>query len=167
MGTGAGATLMAIVMTVATPSIEKSEGTIYSPYHDQVHILTVCTGHTGKDIVVGKVYSPDECKALTNADAAVAAKGVLDVSPHLLYHPYVLAAAISFSYNVGVGTYAKSSVAHDFNAGNLVAGCNDLLKYTMAGGKVNAGLKARRLREQTICLATLTSKGLVNVSPDR
>lgn len=161
-GTGAGAALMAIVMTVTTPAVQKSEGTVYSPYHDQVGVLTVCTGHTGPDIVVGRVYSPDQCKALTEKDLAVAAQGVLKVSPQLIYHPYVLASAVSFSYNVGVGTYDKSSVARDFNKGNFALGCKDLLKYVYAGDKIDKGLVNRRAREEALCLSTLTPKGLAN-----
>lgn len=161
-GVGAGASLMAIVMSVATPAVQQSEGTIHTPYYDQVKVLTVCTGHTGPDIVVRKVYSDSECKNLTEQDLEVAAKGVLKVSPQLLYHPYVLASAVSFSYNVGVGAYDDSSVARDFNAGNLVQGCKDLLKYDIAGGKVDKGLVNRRAREEAICLSTLTPKGLAN-----
>lgn len=161
-GTGVGAALMAVVMTAATPAVQKSEGTVYSPYHDQVGVLTVCTGHTGRDIVVNKVYSPADCKALTDKDLEVAAQGVLKTSPQLIYHPIVLASAVSFSYNVGVGAYSDSSVARDFNAGNLVKGCKDLLKYDIAGGRINEGLQNRRAREEALCLSTLTPKGLAN-----
>lgn len=163
VGAGAGASLMAIVLQVAVPNIQGFEGTKLQAYHDVANILTVCTGHTGPDVVVGKVYTQDQCNALTNQDAEKAASGVLKVSPQLIYHPIVLASAVSFSYNVGVGTYDKSSVAANFNAGNLVAGCNAMLKYTFADGKYSQGLANRRKAENTICLSTLTPKGLTDV----
>lgn len=163
IGAGAGASLMAIVMGTVVPQIQGFEGTKYTAYHDVGNVLTVCTGHTGPDVVVGKVYTPSQCANLTQADAQKAATGVLKVSPQLLYHPMQLAAAISFSYNVGVGTYAKSSVAANFNAGNFVAACNALLKYDYADGKQSVGLHNRRVAEQTICLSTLTPKGTQNV----
>jgi lysozyme len=154
---------MGIVMGVSIPSIQTSEGTRNVPYYDQVKVLTVCTGHTGPDVVVGKVYSDQQCSQLTQQDAEKAASGVLKVSPHLIYHPYVLASAISFSYNVGVGTYDKSSVAREFNSGNFVQGCNDLMKYTYTNGKFNKGLEFRRQREKDLCLSTITPKGLADV----
>lgn len=163
IGAGAGASLMAIVMQTAVPAIQGFEGTKSQAYKDIGGILTVCTGHTGPDVVVGKVYDPATCAKLTQQDAQKAASGVLKFSPQLIYHPLVLAAAISFSYNVGVGTYDKSSVASNFNTGNFVAGCNALLKYSYAGGNYSSGLYNRRVQEQAICLSTLTPKGVLNV----
>jgi lysozyme len=160
MSAGAGATLTALALTVVTPQIEQFEGTKYKAYYDLGKVLTVCSGHTGPDVVVGKVYSPKECTALTEKDAAKAAAGVLKVSPHLLYHPMQLAAAISFSYNVGTGTYANSSVASNFNAGNFQAGCKALLLYTKVKGVDAKGLVTRRNVEYNICVSTLTVEGL-------
>lgn len=164
-GAGVGATLSAIILQAVVPTIQGFEGTKFSVYHDIGNVLTVCSGHTGPDVTVGKVYTPAQCQSLTEHDATIAAKGVLAVSPQLIYHPMQLAAAISFSYNVGVGTYGKSSVASNFNTGNLVAGCNALLKYSQAGGKFSQGLYNRRVQEQTLCLSSLTPRGLHNVAP--
>lgn len=112
---------------------------------------------------MGKVYSADQCTSLTNADAEKAASGVLRTSPHLRYHPMQLAAAISFSYNVGVAAYAKSSVASKFNVGDFQGGCSVLLKYVYVNGKPVVGLLNRRKQEYDICVSTLTPKGLANV----
>lgn len=163
IGAGAGASLMAVVMSVAVPQIQNFEGTKSQAYRDIGGILTVCSGHTGPDVVVGKVYSPSQCASLTEQDAQKAASGVLKISPHLLYHPMQLAAAVSFSYNVGVGDYSKSSVASNFNASNFQAGCSALLKYVNAGGQYSQGLANRRAQEYRICISTLTPKGLANV----
>lgn len=166
IGAGAGASLMAIVMNIANPQIANLEGTRYQAYKDIGGVLTVCNGHTGPDVSVEKVYSPSECQSLTAQDAQKAASGVLRTSPQLLYHPMQLAAAVSFSYNVGVGTYDKSSVARDFNTGNFYTACNDLMKYTYVDGKYSTGLANRRAQELAICLSTLTPKGLTNVGLD-
>ncbi|AJJ12169.1 lysozyme domain protein [Yersinia rohdei] len=45
------------------------EGREYVPYYDVVGVLTVCDGHTGKDIILGKCYSDTECDALLHSDA--------------------------------------------------------------------------------------------------
>ena len=160
---GAGAGLVAIALGVATPEIKEFEGRRKVPYYDVVKVLTVCDGHTGPEVIKGRVYSDAECDALTTKTAQKFAEGVLKVSPHLAYHPMQLAAAISFSYNVGTGTYAKSSVAKLFNQGKFIEACNFLPKYKYAGGKVYTGLVRRRAREQEICLSTLTPGGMTNV----
>lgn len=162
-GAGIGGALVALAMQFTTPLLDKTEGVRHVPYRDIVGVLTVCVGHTGPDVTVGKVYTDQECDKLTEQDASKAAAGVLKVNPQLEYHPMVLASAISFSYNIGVAAYQKSSVAADFNAGNFQAGCSAMLKYTYAGGKYSQGLANRRTLEYKLCTSTLTPKGLPNV----
>ena len=157
---GAGGGLIALALSVATPEIKEVEGRRNLPYYDIVKVLTVCDGHTGPEIVKSKKYEDAECDALTTKDAKKFAEGVLRTSPHLAWHPMQLAAAISFSYNVGTGTYQKSSVARLFNEGRFIEGCNFLLRYNRAGGRVVQGLVNRRERERDICLSTLTKEGM-------
>lgn len=161
---GAGASLMAMALSIATPQITTLEGQRNQAYRDIVGVLTVCSGHTGKDIVAKKVYTDAECKAITKADAQKAADGVLKTSPQLLWHPIQLASAISFSYNVGTGTYANSTVARLFNEGDFVGACNFLPRYNKAGGKVVQGLINRRALEQSLCLSTLTPDGVLRLA---
>lgn len=150
-----GMSLIAIILTVAAPQIAKYEGTRYTAYRDITGVLTVCDGHTGRDIKPKTVYTPKECTAMLDQDVTKAAEGVLAVSPELKDHPYTLAAAISFSYNVGLGTYDKSSVRKSFHVGNFKQGCTDLLKYAYAGGKYSDGLYNRRKEEYAICMKGL------------
>lgn len=162
--TGAGGSLIAVAIAAILPNIQQAEGNRSFPYHDIASVLTVCTGHTGPDVVPNKYYPPSECAKLTTQDLDKAAKGVLKTSPQLVYHPMQLASVISFSYNIGVTGYANSSVARDFNLGNFKSGCSDLLKYTYAGGKYSSGLANRRQQEYKICVSTLTPGGLAYVA---
>jgi lysozyme len=162
--TGAGASLIAVAIAAILPNVQTFEGNSNIPYRDVGGVLTVCNGHTGPDVVVNKYYPPSQCAQLTTSDLNKAASGVLNVSPQLKYHPMQLASAISFSYNVGVGNYAKSSVAKEFNIGNFETGCSELLKYTYADGKYNKGLADRRQQEYKICISTLTPGGLAYVA---
>ena len=159
--TGMAAILAVVLTRIAVPMITQEEGIRYRPYPDIGGIMTVCSGHTNTDVVVNKVYSPAECASLTLKDAKTAADGVLKYSPELINHKYMLASAISFSYNVGVGTYEHSSVRRAFDSGHFVTACNDLLKYDMAGGKHSVGLHNRRVREREVCL---TPEGVPNAS---
>jgi len=150
--------VLALALSIAIPNIQKFEGLRHRTYPDVGQVLSICNGHTGPDVKVNTYYTTAQCYALTQVDATKAANGVLKYSPSLIKYPTILAAAISFSYNVGVGTYDKSSVARDFNLGDYAKGCSDLLKYVNIAGKYSNGLYNRRKAEYTICM-----KGLKDV----
>lgn len=148
----AGAGGIAAAIALAVPFIAQWEGHRSQAYRDVAGVLTVCEGHTGPDIIANHVYSPAECTALRIADVKIAVDGVLKVTPILEDKPYLLAAAVSFSYNVGISTYGRSSVARDFNTRHYAQGCKDLLKYVYAGGKFVKGLANRRGAEYVVCM---------------
>jgi lysozyme len=143
---------LAAALALCIPLITQLEGTKHVSYRDVVGVLTVCTGHTGSDIVVKHVYSDNECKALLTEDVQGTVDGVLHATPDIKDKPYLLASAISFSYNVGVRTYQNSSVAHDFNDKHYAQGCLDMKKYIYAGGHVVGGLINRRAAEYAVCM---------------
>jgi lysozyme len=163
VGSGVAASLTALAAAFILPHIQQEEGTTVVPYADVGGVLSVCYGHTGPDVVAKKVYSPSQCREIIQQDVDTVEKGILKVSPQLKYHPMQLAAAISFTYNVGVGAYDRSSVMTNFNKGNYIGGCQALLKYVYAGGKYSAGIYNRRKKEYAICMSTLTPGGLSNV----
>lgn len=160
----AGAALSALVVTTSLPVIDRWEGNVPIPYKDIVGVLTVCRGHTGPDVVVKKVYSPSECDELTKKDINKAIAGVLKVSPHLLWHPMQLVAATSFSFNVGTGTYAQSSVAKKFNEGDFFGGCQALKLYVYANKQYVQGLANRREHEYVVCTSTLTVSSFLQIA---
>jgi lysozyme len=71
---------------------------------------------------------------------------------HVPMPGYRHAAIISFTYNVGGGALCKSSVARYINAGEPDKGCDALLLYNKANGRVIQGLKNRRIAERKLCL---------------
>lgn len=143
---------IAAAVTLILPAIQQWEGNKPRPYRDVVGVLTVCSGHTGSDIVVNKAYTDKECKVILDKDITKFTQGVLAISPELESRPYILASTISFSYNVGLTTYRNSSVAKNFKAGQWKAGCDRMLAYTYAGGKYIPGLANRRKAEHEICM---------------
>ncbi|WP_149806563.1 glycoside hydrolase family protein, partial [Salmonella enterica] len=52
------------------------EGVRYKPYKDVVGGLTVCYGHTRKNIMPGKTYTETECKTLLNKNLATVARPI-------------------------------------------------------------------------------------------
>jgi lysozyme len=65
--------------------------------------------------------------------------------------PHREAALVSFAYNLGPGAVC-GPVGRFINAGNIIAGCNAMLAYDHAGGRVLAGLTRRRQAERAMCL---------------
>lgn len=148
---GGGAAGIAAAIALAAPFIAQHEGHTNRPYRDVGGVLTVCDGHTGRDVQI-RTYTNSQCKALLNKDVEIAVQQVLTVSPELKDKPYVLAATISFSYNVGIGNYERSSVSKDFRSQQYKLGCTDMLRYVYAKGVYSPGLYNRRFAEYQICM---------------
>ena len=73
---GGGAIAIASVLITGPSGNDGLEGVSYVPYKDIVGVWTVCHGHTGKDIMLGKTYTKAECKALLNKDLATVARQI-------------------------------------------------------------------------------------------
>ncbi|STE08330.1 phage lysozome [Escherichia coli] len=73
---GGGAIAIASVLITGPSGNDGLEGVSYIPYKDIVGVWTVCHGHTGKDIMLGKTYTKAECKAL----------GFAPIFPDICYH---------------------------------------------------------------------------------
>lgn len=146
---------VAAVIALISPFIQQQEGYAAKPYKDTGGVLSVCYGYTGPDIV-SRTYSKAECNELSTKDIQIKTQNILKITPGLDRRPYVLAATISFVYNVGEGTYSKSSVARDFKAGQFKLGCTDMLKYTFIGKTYSQGLANRREREYNLCMKGAT-----------
>lgn len=142
---------IAAAIALITPFIQQHEGYVPRPYKDIGGVISVCNGHTGPDIIF-KTYTRAECNALTDKDIQSAAVFILKTTPGLDKRPKVLAATVSFTYNLGDGAYARSSVARDFKLGQFKLGCTDMLKYTYVGKTYSQGLANRRNAEYQICM---------------
>ncbi len=99
---GGGAIAIASVLITGPSGDDGLEGVSYIPYKDIVGVWTVCHGHTGKDIMLGKTYTEAECKALLNKDLATVAR---QINPYIKVDiPETTRGALySFVYNVGGG----------------------------------------------------------------
>lgn len=141
---GGGAFAIALLM------LPELEGVKYVASPDVAGTLDVCYGHTGKDIVKSKRYTEKECRALLDVDLGAVAAGV---------DPYIRsdisntqrAAIYSFAYNVGVTAFRNSTMLKKINAGDQKAACDELRRWTYAGGKQWKGLMNRRAIEHEVC----------------
>ena len=148
---GGGAIAIASVLITGPSGNDGLEGVSYIPYKDIVGVWTVCHGHTGKDIMLGKTYTEAECKTLLNKDLATVAR---QINPYIKVDiPETMRGALySFVYNVGAGNFRTSTLLRKINQGDIKGACDQLRRWTYAGGKQWKGLMTRREIEREICL---------------
>ena len=148
---GGGAIAIASVLITGPSGNDGLEGVSYIPYKDIVGVWTVCYGHTGKDIIPGKTYTEAECKALLNKDLATVAR---QINPYIKVDiPETTRGALySFVYNVGAGNFRTSTLLRKINQGDIKGACDQLRRWTYAGGNQWKGLMTRREIEREVCL---------------
>ncbi len=123
-------------------------------YRDIVGVWTICDGET-LGVKPGMVETVEGCEA-RRYDALLRHAGpVLACTPGLRDRPNQLAAGISLAYNIGTGTYCRSTVARRFNAADWRGACDAFLMWNRAGGRIVRGLANRREAERRLCLKEL------------
>jgi lysozyme len=148
---GVGALALAVSLASA------HEGIKLTPYYDPPGILTVCRGHTGKDVVRGRKYTLAQCDAFMDQDMRVALAAVDRCQPGLPEE--VRAAFADTTFNAGpkiACDTTNSTAARMLKAGDLVGACNQLPRWDKArvAGVMVAlpGLTKRRALARDVCL---------------
>lgn len=147
------------VVASSCSTVAYFEGLVPYTYKDPANILTICYGHTGKDVVAGRVASFGECKELLNSDLWRTWVGVRTCIRQEVYI-HEAAAITSFAFNVGVHAACSSTMMRLLNDGKPAAvWCNQLHRWTyttILGVKVQLnGLVKRRIAENKLCLGEL------------
>ncbi|HET9285677.1 MAG TPA: lysozyme [Candidatus Angelobacter sp.] len=137
-------------IAIAVSLIGGFEGLYTHAYRDVVGVKTVCYGHI-EGVQMGDSYTEQECKDMLADDLPKYDAQVMKCI-HVEMPPHRHAAILSFTYNVGGGALCHSSVARYLNAGNVKRGCDALLQWDRAGGRVIRGLHNRRVKERAECL---------------
>lgn len=123
---------------------------------DPPGVITWCFGRTNYDdpgVKAGTRFSKAQCEKLLAADLPKYAAPVQRCMPGFdAMPPSRQAALVSFAYNLGAGRLCASSVAMRINAGDIRGGCNAMLAWDRANGRVIPGLVKRRLAERRLCL---------------
>lgn len=134
--------------------IEACEGLRLKAYKDAVGVLTVGFGHTtaaGSPIVKEGL----ELSGRAEADSILARdlkRVEQDVAKCLLVETTQCQfdAIISFTYNLGIGNFANSTLLKKLNAGDVTGAAAEFGRWNKAGGKVLAGLTKRRKAERLL-----------------
>jgi len=149
-GGGAAAAVIALVLAVA--ALKPDEGKDNVTYLDLAALPTYCYGHMDRSAKVGTFHSDRECDSLLSVDAKEKLDAVQACVPQIAGNAYVLAASTRLAFNIGAPKFCSSSIARNFRAGNLRAGCNGFPAWRLVNGKVIQGLVNRRKREMAQCL---------------
>lgn len=141
-------------MVIAVSIVGGFEGIRTVAYMDPVGIPTACFGET-KNVRLGQKFTMAECESmliesLGQADDAV--RRCVKVPMSDARH----AALVSFTYNVGGAAFCNSTLVRKLNAGDIVGGCDQLLRWDKAKGVRLPGLTKRRAEERKLCLQGLT-----------
>lgn len=130
--------------------IKRFEGWRSTAYRDAVGVLTIGYGHTsaaGKpEVKSGMKITKEQGEEILRRDVEKFSAGVKAVVKVSLTDNQ-FGALVSFSYNVGLGNFRKSSVLRVVNAGQLSRVPDRLALWNKAGGRVLKGLVRRRGEE--------------------
>ena len=147
----AGAIAVAGALITGTNGNDGLEGLKLTPYRDVVGVPTVCYGHTGPDVVMGKRYTEKQCTDLLNADLQSVARQI-DPAIDADIPDTMRGALYSFAYNVGVSAFKSSTLLRLINKGDSAGACDQLRRWKYAGGKEWKGLVNRREIEREVCV---------------
>lgn len=112
---------------------------------------TIGWGCTGPDINPDTVWSLERAQTALDQHLLYFATNVLKLSPGLAQEPdRRLAAVISFTYNLGIGSYRVSTFKKRVDAKDWSGACEEIVKWNKAGGRVLPGLTRRRTAEASL-----------------
>ena len=142
--------LSAALVLAGAGTVSYYEGVSNEAYLDPVGIWTICYGET-KGVTKGDYKTDEEClDSLAEELTEHHKKMVMYIKTPISEKEE--AAYLSFTYNVGVGAFSKSTLLKKLNSGDRVGACNQLLRWDKAGGKELKGLTLRRQSENKLCL---------------
>ncbi len=126
--------------------IKKFEGLRLTAYQCSANVFTIGYGHTGKDVSSGLQITAERADALLIKDleqfeAAVNALVKVPLNQNQFD------ALVSWTYNLGSGNLAKSTLLEVLNAGKYDEVPVQMKRWTRSQGKVLLGLVNRRDEE--------------------
>lgn len=134
----------------ALVGIATYEGYRDNAYQDTVNVWTIGFGETA-GVKPGQKTDPVRALVQLQASADKHAKGMVEcITAPISQNEFD--AYLSFTYNVGVGAFCRSSLVKLLNQGKYEEACAELKKWVYAGGKPLAGLVTRRKKEYQTCI---------------
>jgi lysozyme len=149
--------------------IKHDEGVRVKPYRCPALIWTVGVGHVidqahikvpieeRKTLPIpsgwDRTLSMDEVNAILAKDLETFERGVLRLAPNLAGRQGKFDACVSFSFNVGLGNFQRSTIRMKIQREEWDAAADSFLMWTKAGGKELPGLVKRRKGERALFMS--------------
>ena len=122
-----------------------------SAYRDSAGIATIGWGHTD-GVKMTDTCSQDQADRWLVGDVQAAVNACDANAPKNLTQNQ-FDALVVFTFNVGVGAEAHSTLLAKLNAGDMAGAADEFLKWNHAGGVVVDGLTRRRQAERALFLS--------------
>lgn len=126
------------------------EGLQLSAYLDPVGVWTIGYGTTS-GVYQGMSITSAQAEALLQTDLHRFETAVTDAVTRPITDNQ-FSALVSFTYNVGAGAFASSTLLRLLNQGDIQGAANQFLVWVYAGGMVLPGLARRRRAERLLFL---------------
>lgn len=145
------------------------EGVRYKPYMCSGNVWTVGCGHAlyPRQLAMNladrakfdlkpednREWTKEEVDGLLKYDLQRFELGVLRLLGSVQPTQAEFDSLVSFSFNLGLGTFQRSTVRSAFLRGDKTRAGEVLLKYCRAGGRVLKGLQRRRMAEHAMFMS--------------
>jgi lysozyme len=131
--------------------IKRFEQCRLATYQDQRGVWTLGWGHTGPAVTAQSVCSQADADLWLIQDTYAAQKAV-NATVDVAITQNQFDALVSFTFNVGAGSEAHSTLVRILNGGDTADAADQFLVWDMVNGQPNAGLARRRAAERALFL---------------
>ena len=143
------------VSKAAIALIKHHEGVRSRPYRCPARLWTVGVGHLIGDGKLlpdsyNRTFSQEEIDGLLKSDLRRFELGISKMLPNVPLRQCEFDCLVSFAFNLGLGTFQRSTLRQALLRGDKKAAMESLIKYCRAGGKILRGLQIRRLDEKAL-----------------
>jgi len=135
--------------------IKHYEGVRSRPYRCPANLWTVGVGHLIGDGKLlpdsyNRTFTEEEINGLLKSDLRRFELGISKMLPNVPLRQCEFDCLVSFAFNLGLGTFQRSTLRQALLRNDKKAAMESLVKYCRAGGKILKGLQARRLDERAL-----------------
>lgn len=135
----------------ALVGIALHEGYRDAAYDDGVGVQTVGFGTTA-GVKSGDRITPERALVRLLADADRMQTDLRACVGEVPLHQHEWDALVSWAYNIGTGAACRSTLVKKLQTRDYPGACQELLRWTRAGGRELPGLAKRRQAEYQLCM---------------
>jgi len=135
--------------------IKHYEGVRSRPYRCPANKWTIGVGHLIGDGKLlpdsyNRTFTAEEIDGLLKSDLRRFELGISKMLPNVPLRQCEFDCLVSFAFNLGLGTFQRSTLRQALLRNDKKAAMESLVKYCRAGGKILKGLQTRRLDEKAL-----------------